>query len=148
MSGNLLSIGPIDSQGMRRIFYGGTEDYWSESFPDNDPCVFNPDQVSLYFDESQQDGQSMSGDDLLIALRGLPVMGVAERDAYLANPDTIPAYWEGLQVFFWRLILVSRGGTLRIPFLYKQGDVWKGGTRWIESTWRDIGPAAIHAEYA
>lgn len=105
---------------------------------------WNPNKVSLYLDESQQNGKVTVGNKLRKKLVNLEVANANMLDYLLAHPDLIPEEWKGEMVFFWGTIYYySPDGTFFVRYLCRDEDCWYHDYEQLDNGWDSDRSAAI-----
>jgi len=106
---------------------------------------FDPEQVMLYLDETQQDGGTIIGHELRKKLEGKVVYNANLLDFYLANPQFIPEEWKGRSISFWGTIYRYSSGNLYVRCLDWDGGRWEWYFHWLGGDFRGRSPVVIPA---
>ncbi len=65
-------------------------------------------------------------------------------DFLLENPDQIPEEWKECCIFFWSPYR-NAGGSLRVRYLYWNGETWDCNYYWLGYDWNSLDSAAVPA---
>ena len=105
---------------------------------------FDPTKMRLYLSPQQKGKNDISGTDLSVELKGLPVLGADDLDRLLAEPYLIPDSWKSKRTFFWGDIYRRPAGTLCVHYLEWGVDRWRRDYDWLDSGWWNANrPAAV-----
>ncbi len=127
------------------------KDWKVEEHKKGGQLLLNLPKIKLHFSLNQQGGRVIEGNKLRKELVSESVLNANVLDYLLAYPKLIPEDWKRdangntRHIFFWGTIYRSSHGFLCVLFLSWDDGAWFRGSRWLESVWRGISPAAVLA---
>jgi hypothetical protein len=108
------SLAPFTPQGWKVKKHVFGEEYYE----------FNPAKIIFYQSPEQMTGRHIKGSDLLREIEGEENLNANVLDHLLANPELIPAAWEGKRIYFFGTIYLLPAGDLCVRYLLCNGEQW------------------------
>ncbi|MCK5060975.1 hypothetical protein KAR28_00325 [Candidatus Parcubacteria bacterium] len=109
---------------------------------------WDPEKISLFLSEKQQDGKVVKGDELYKELSCLPVLNANVLDFLLdySHLNLIPEEWKGKTVCFWGTVYRNRSnGMYGVRAPYFCGGGWTWGWLCFEHDFDSSFPAILFA---
>jgi hypothetical protein len=109
--------------------------------------IWHPSKVRLHLSQRQlpNSARSISGEQLLLELKKLPIYNANLLDFFLQHKNIIPEDWKDKKIFFWGTIYKRPDGYLCVRCLDWRNGNWEWNHFWLGRDWTAAYPAAIAA---
>ena len=121
------------------------DDWKVESHKKDGSFEWDLAKFKLHLSPNQKDGKCIEGNKLKEELEKELTLNANVLDYLLAHTELIPEEWKGKYIYFWGTIYRGSDGALYVRYLYWDGSRWGWRCGWLDSGFRDRGPALLRA---
>lgn len=130
---------------MRRFIKSLPAPFWRFSHKATGPVEYDLTAVEQLLYDGQKNGGRVVGTHIYDCLKRTGkiklCLGLADALAIQAKGIKVFKSYSGKVVFFWRSVVLGRGGRLYVPYLIESGDAVELGWNWLGHGWGGDGPA-------